>query len=421
MLILANGLLSMSEIALVSTRKSKIATQAKSGDKSAKMVEKLGADPDKFFSIVQIGITLIGIITGIYSADALSADFAKYFENIGVPQEYSGLAAKSLIVVVATYLTLVFGELVPKKIGFSAPEQIAKIVAPLMLALSSIAYPFVWILSKSTAAVTKILGIKNRDTGVTEDEIKQMIAEGAKTGEVLSIEKNIVERTFTLGDRRVAAIMTPRPDVVGIEIDAKKNDIIKILEETPHVVYPVYRKTLDDILGAVSIKDLIVEIEKPDFKLQSHIREICFFNEFVKVYDALEILRKKKSKYSVILGEFGITMGVVTMNDVMDALLGNMPEKGEEPDIVEREDGTLLLDGQCPFYDFILKTNSGDAKDVPFNTVGGMILTQTGRIPNEGDKVEWGNFVLEVVDMDGIRIDKVLAYKKPQEEIKEEE
>ena len=410
-LILANGVLSMSEISLVSLRKSKIRTEADKGNMAAKSALKLSNDPDKFFSTVQIGITLIGILTGIYSGDALAGDFAIFLQKAGVPQSSSLLAAQTVIVVVATYLTLIFGELIPKRIGFAAPEQVAKIIAAPMLLLSKIAHPFVWILSKSTAFCAKILRIKDRKDTITEEEIKHMIAEGAQSGEVLHIEKNIVERTFTLGDRRITSIMTPRPDIVGIEIDATKDEILKIFESSPHVVYPVYRKNLDDIIGTISIKNLIVEISKDNFELKEHIREVCFLNEFVKVYDALETMRKKKTKYGVISGEFGITLGIITMNDVMDALLGNMPEKGEEPDIVERSDGSMLVDGQCTFYDFILKAHIENAKNAEYNTVAGMILAQMGKIPTEGEKTQWNGYTFEVVDMDGIRIDKVLVYK----------
>ncbi len=416
LLILANGLLSMSEIALVSLRKSKIIAEAKEGSASAKQVAKLSADPDRFFSTVQIGITFIGILTGIYSGDALSEDFAQFLQKVGVPASYSIILGQSIIVIIATYLTLVFGELVPKRIGFSHPEGIAKIVASPMLLLSKIAHPFVWLLSKSTSAVATILRIKKRNETVTEEEIKQMIAEGAKTGEVQTIEKNIVDRAFTLGDRRITSIMTPRPDIVGIEINMNRSEILDVLKKSPHIIYPVYKKTLDDIVGVVSIKDLIGEISLPNFDLKSHLRNVCFFNEFVKVYDSLEILRKEKRKYAIINGEFGITMGIVTMNDVLDALIGNMPEKDEEPDIVERADGSLLVNGQCSFYDFIIKINATNTKDTAYNTVAGMILAQTGNIPSVGDKVVWNDYIFEVVDMDSIRIDKVLVYKNQTEE-----
>ncbi len=415
LLILANGLLSMSEIAVVSLRKSKIQAEAKEGSSSAKQVAKLCADPDRFFSTVQIGITFIGILTGIYSGDALSEDFAHCLKKTGVPVEYSIVLAQTIIVILATYLTLVFGELVPKRIGFSSPEKISKIVASPMLLLSKIAHPFVWILSKSTSVIATILCIKKRSEHVTEEEIKQMIAEGAKTGEVQTIEKNIVDRAFTLGDRRITSIMTPRPDIVGIETNMSKSEILKVLETSPHIIYPVYKKTLDDIVGVVSVKDLICDISSTEFNLNKHLRNVCFINEFVKVYDTLETLRKKKIKYAIINGEFGITMGIVTMNDVLDALVGDMPEIDEEPDIIERKDGSLLVNGQCSFYDFIMKVNATNTKDTSYNTVGGMILAQIGKIPNVGDKVQWDNFVFEVVDMDSIRIDKVLISKKQEE------
>ncbi len=413
LLILANGVLSMSEIALVSLRKSKIAAEAEGGNISAKSVVSLCADPDKFFSTVQIGITLIGILTGIYSGDALSGKFASALESAGIPPSQSLWIGQAVIVVGATYFTLVFGELVPKRIGFAMPEQVAKIVAAPMLLLSKIAHPFVVVLSRSTALCVGMLRIKSRTETVTEEEIKSMIAEGALSGEVQHIEKNIVERTFSLGDRRISSIMTPRPDIAGMRADASKAEVLAVVAKNPHVVYPVYEKNLDSIIGAVSIKRLMVDIDGADFDLKKHIRQVCFFNENVKVYDVLEEMRRAKSKFAVISNEFGITLGIVTMNDVMDALVGNMPEKGEEPDIIERSDGSYLVDGQCPYYDFELRFGiERDESDRDFNTVAGMILSELGRIPCEGEKVAKHGYTFEIVDMDGVRIDKVLVEKQ---------
>lgn len=413
LLILANGVLSMSEIALVSLRKSKIAAEAEGGNISAKSVVSLCADPDKFFSTVQIGITLIGILTGIYSGDALSGKFASALESAGIPPSQSLWIGQAVIVVGATYFTLVFGELVPKRIGFAMPEQVAKIVAAPMLLLSKIAHPFVVVLSRSTALCVGMLRIKSRTETVTEEEIKSMIAEGALSGEVQHIEKSIVERTFSLGDRRISSIMTPRPDIAGMRADASKAEVLAVVAKNPHVVYPVYEKNLDSIIGAVSIKRLMVDIDGADFDLKKHIRQVCFFNENVKVYDVLEEMRRAKSKFAVISNEFGITLGIVTMNDVMDALVGNMPEKGEEPDIIERSDGSYLVDGQCPYYDFELRFGiERDESDRDFNTVAGMILSELGRIPCEGEKVAKHGYTFEIVDMDGVRIDKVLVEKQ---------
>lgn len=413
-LIILNGLLAMSEIALVSVRKSNLAEDIKNGSKSAKQAIELAENPDKFFSTVQIGITLIGILTGIYSGDALASSFVQTFEKFGFPQHWSLFAAQGTIVIVATYLTLIFGELVPKRIGLAAPEKVAKIIAAPMTLLSKIASPFVWALSKSSSVVLKIMGIKNIKSKVTEREIKSLVQEGEANGEVQKVERDIVERVFTLGDRFVESIMTPRNDIAKIDVSMSAAQIVETVKKFPHTVYPLTNGSLDEIIGIVSIEELFGKIDEPNFSLKDASKPAFFFKEDTQVYNALEQMRNMRLKNAVISNEFGVTLGFVTLNDIVDAVLGDMPEANEEADIVQRSDGTFLVDGQCPFHDFLLFFAIDDTKEI-CNTIGGLILSRLKRIPKAGEKVRWGEFDLEVVDMDGARIDKIIVSRLPHD------
>ncbi len=418
-LILSNGLFAMSEIAIVAASKSKLSTEAKKGNKRSLKALKLAKNPDKFFSTVQIGITLIGILTGIYSGDALGESFAKILDKTPIPTEYSLFVAKAIIVIGATYLTLIFGELVPKRIGLAYPEKIARIAAKPMSILSKTMSPFVYLLSKSSSVVCKILGVSSAQNKVTEEEIKMMIEEGTENGEVQKIERNILNRVFSLGDRFVSSIMTPRNEIIRIEADATSSEIKKIVAKFPHTIYPVANGSLDEISGIVSLEDLFLKIDSPDFKFKDNTRQALYFHEDTKVYNALEELRTKRQSYAIVCNEFGVTLGIITLNDIIDAILGNMPELGEEAEIIERDDNSYLIDGQYSFYDFSIFFNLDEKPNEQYNTLGGLILSTLGKIPKAGEKVKWKNFVFEIMDMDGARIDKILAKKiciDPQEQ-----
>lgn len=412
-LIISNGILAMSEIALVSLRKSNLALDAKNGSKSAKEALALAENPDRFFSTVQIGITLIGILTGIYSGDALAGKFGEQLAEIGIPQKWAVLSAQGVIVLAATYLTLIFGELVPKRIGLAAPERVAKIIAAPMTALSKATAPFVWILSKSSSAVLNLLGISQIKNTVTEREIKSLVEEAEAGGEVQPVERNLVERVFSLGDRFVESIMTPRNDIVKIDISLSNREIGELIRKSPHTVYPVIDGSLDEILGTVSIEDLFGRLDEKDFSIKSAIKPVHYFKEDTKVYNALEQMRELRLKNAIISNEFGVTLGIVTLNDIIDAVLGDMPEANEEMDIVQRSDGSFLVDGQCPFHDFLIFFGLEDQTQT-CNTVGGLVLALLKRIPKAGEKAEWNGFELEVVDMDGARIDKIIVKRLPE-------
>ncbi|WP_099293177.1 MULTISPECIES: hemolysin family protein [unclassified Butyricimonas] len=410
-LILLNGVLAMSEIAMVSARKSRLETEAKTGNKSARRALKLANEPERFLSTVQIGITLIGILTGLYSGQALAGDLAVWVEKIEALQPHALLISKTIIVIVVTYLTLIFGELVPKRIGMVAAERMAKIIAAPMDILSRIASPFVWLLSASTSFMMRVFGLnKTGSNKITEEEIKAIIQESTAEGEIQEVEQDIVERVFNLGDRDIASIMTHRSDLVWLNITDSNDRIREIVKTNLHTIYPVSDTKLDNIVGVVFLKDLFGKIDAPDFNLKALVRPPQYFPQNQSVYNALEHLKQGHLKYGLVTDEFGSIEGIVTLKDIVKALIGDVPEIGEEPDIVQRDNGTFLVDGQCPFYDFLayfdmefLYTNHY------YNTLSGLILKILEHIPRTGEKLVWYNFEFEIVDMDGARIDKVLV------------
>ncbi len=417
LLILLNGFFAMSEIALISARKSNLQSEAEKGGKGAKTALKLASDPDKFLSAVQIGITLIGILTGIYSGNQIAADFSAVLERAGMSASAAAALAQAIIVVTVMFLTLIFGELVPKRIGMSASEKVSKIVAGPMRFISLVASPFVWLLSKTTAMMVKILGIKSQEAKVTEDEIKSIIQEGADEGEVSEMEQDIVERVFALGDLRVSTIMTLRNDITWLELEMSESEIRETIEGNIFEEYPIADGDLDHVVGILNIKDYVLNIGKPGFSLAGVMREPIYFHENMNVYSVLEEMKRRKASRALVCDEFGSCSGIITLKDIMEALVGTVDDDHSgDPDIVERQgnDG-WLVDGQCSIYDFIQHFDLDDEflQDSEYSTVAGLILDELDHVPEAGEKVIWGEFEIEVVDMDGARIDKVIVKKTP--------
>ena len=410
-LILLNGIFSMSEIAVISARKSNLTNDSRKGNHSARIALKLANTPDKFLSTVQIGITLIGILTGIYSGDTLADEFGVVLAKWGLPIEYARITAQILIVMLVTYLSILFGELVPKRIGMSASLRVAKFMARPMYWLSIIASPFVWLLAQSTSFIFNLLSIDTNSEKITEEEIKSMIDEGTESGEVQEVEQDIVDRVFSLGDRTVNTIMTHRNDIVSIDLDMTHEEMFQIVCENLYQVYPITRnRTLDDIVGVVYLKDLFGKVQNHSFNLRDVIRPAQYFHENMDVYKSLDLIRKSHIKYGLICDEFGSLQGIITIKDILEALVGSLPNETEEPDIRPRKDGSWLIDGQCPFYDFLKHFDYEDLySESNYNTLGGLILQQLGHIPQSGESFQWNGLQLEIIDMDGARIDKVLV------------
>lgn len=412
-LILLNGILSMSEIALVSARKARLELDAKRGNKSAQTALKLAGEPDRFLSTIQIGITLIGILTGLYSGEAFAYNLAEVVRHVPVLEPYALGVSKTIIVIIVTYLTLIMGELVPKRIGMGYAERVSMLVAKPMYFLSKLALPFVWLLSKSTSLVIKITGIKaNEENKVTEEEIKAIVKEGFDGGEVQEVEQDIVERVFNLGDRNVGSIMTHRSDLVWLDVTDSIEKIREKVQENLFNIYPVASEKFDNIKGVVYLKDLFGRIDEPDFSLEEVIRPAQYLPENQSVYNALEQFKEARVKYGIVTDEFGGIQGIVTLKDIMEGLIGQVPEVREEAEIVQRADGSWLVDGQYNFYDFLEYFDMEDLyAEHDYNTLSGLILEILERVPKTGETLTWLTFEFEIVDMDGARIDKVLVKK----------
>lgn len=402
----------MSEIAIISARKHQLEKRSKEGSRGASVALRLASDPDIFLSTIQIGITLIGILTGIYSGDALGERLGEMLSKCGLSVSIAVPVAKVFVVIVVTYFTLILGELVPKRIGMASSERVASCMSRPVYWLSVVAKPFVWLLAKSTALVVFLFGLKSQEGKVTEEEIKSIIQEGTEDGEVKKVEQDIVERVFLMGDLKVSAIMTHRADVVCIEQSSSEQQIREILAENLHNNYLVVDRTMDNVVGVISLKDLILHMNDSSFNVSSILMKPFAVHENMSIYDCLERMKTDhEAGFALVYDEFGTCQGVITLRDILEGLVGVVnPDKGN-PQIVARNGGQgWLVDGQCPFYDFIVYFELEDeTNDTDYNTVSGLILSRLGRIPSEGEKVQWRNFVFEVVDMDGARIDKILV------------
>ena len=414
-LIILNGVFSMSEIALISARKSSLQSDAARGNKSAKTAIKLASNPDKFLSSVQVGITLIGLLTGMFSGNRIASIFADVFEKAGMSESAALGLAKTIIIIIVTYLTIVLGELVPKRIGMSASEKVAKIMAGPMKFISTICSPIVWVLSKSTSLLVKLLGVKNQEAKVTEEEIKSIIQEGTEEGEVSPVEQDIVENVFTLGDLSVSSIMTQRNDIIWIDKEMSEEEVRKTIEENIYEIYPVVDGDLDHIVGVLTLKDFVLNVGKGNFNLEAMTKAATYFHENMNIYTILEEMKKKKISRALICDEFGACSGLITLKDILEALIGEVDDDHDkEEDIVERQEGEgWFVNGTCTMYDFLSYFEmEDDMEDFEYTTVAGLILDCLGHIPVVGECTEWGDFSFEVVDMDGPRIDKIILKKK---------
>jgi putative hemolysin len=411
-LILLNGLFSMSEIALISARKSRLETAAKKGNKNAQTALDLANSPNKFLSTVQIGITLIGILTGIYSGDKITMDVELFVSSFAVLKPYAPTVAVGIVVMVLTFFSLVLGELLPKRIGLNYPETIAKAVAIPMKVVSIVTAPFIWTLTHSTEFLLKILQIKpSADGKVTEEEIKAIIKEGTEVGEVQEIEQDIVERVFHIGDRKINSLMTHRKSVVLLPLDSDKNQVKEFMLKELHSIYPVYQDNYDDIVGVVNLKNIFAHIDDENFNLPDIMTEAPFLMEQTTAYKALEKFKKTGIHYAFVADEYGIFQGIITLNDILEALVGNASDFYKEDfQLIEREDGTWLVDGHYSLHDFLTYFELDELiSDYEVTTVSGLIMTELSHIPKQGEKLFWHHFELEVIDMDGVKIDKVMV------------
>ncbi len=423
-LIVINGLFSMSEAAVVTSRKSKLDADSKKGNKTSKRILEVAENPDNFLSTVQIAITAIGLVTGMYTGDNLIKPFADIISKIGLDIEYSEIIARVVVVLVITYVTLVIGELFPKKLALNNPEKIASIIISPMNFLKKLFYPLVWLLSISTQGLMSLFGIEKKKNTASEEEIKAIVSDSTEGGEVEEVEKEIVERVFSLGDRDVASLMTHRTEFVWLDANDNLDAVKAKLSQHIHYIYPVADKTLDNIVGVVYLKDLFNKLDTFN-SVKEIMREPQYLHESISVYDALETFKENKIHYALVIDEFGMVVGMVTMNNILESLVGNASEletEDDEDEFIEREDGTFLVGGQYSFYDFLSHFDLEELyQDNDFNTLGGLILEQTGTIPKVGEKIMWDRFIFEIVDLDSTRIDKILVSIDPEKLSKNDE
>lgn len=411
-LIFLNGLFVMAEIALVSARKTRLESLAEKGDHKAKSALELTESPELFLSTAQIGITLVAILTGLYSGEKFSEDLKPYIQRIVVLRPYAGNISTALIVMIVTFLTIIFGELIPKRIGLLRAEKIARYVAGPMKVLSKIGYPIVSLLNVTSNLFFAIFPIRaSKESNVTEEEIKAIISEGTEQGTIEEAEQEIIERVFHLGDRNITSLMTHRSDIIWFDINENVNKVRdKILQE-PHSIYPVCDRVIDNIKGMVSIKNLYIADNNTPFR--ELMTPAFYVPENNTAYQVLEKFKQTKNHSCCIVDEYGSLLGLITLNDILEAIIGDLPEHHiAEYEIVKRDAGSYLIDAQIPFYDFLSHFNKADwlnEGEHEFDTLAGFILHQLEHIPRTGEKLEWRGFHFEIVDMDAQRIDKVLV------------
>ena len=416
-LILINGFFSMAEIALVSARKARLEAQADKGDIDAKRALKLANHPDTFLSTIQIGITLVGVLTGIYSGGTFKEPLTNWLTQFAIITPYAQTIATLLIVILLTYVSLVLGELVPKRIGLSNPEGIAKSVSVVMQSVTFIMYPFIWLLSASSHLIMRILRMKPNDNQVTEEEIKAIISEGTEQGTIEEAEQEIIERVFHLSDRNITSLMTHRSDILWLESTKTVAQVRASMPQSLHSMYPVCAGSIDQIKGVVSLKDLFVA--NGDQLLRDIAKEAKYVPENNSAYQVLERFKQSKIHHCFIVNEYGSIEGLITLNDILEAIVGDIPqEEDHDYEILKRADGTFLIDAQLPFYDFLSyfdKTEFMLQGDQEFDTLAGFIIHSLEKIPTTGEILSWKTFKFEIVDMDQHRIDKILVTLNEQD------
>lgn len=424
-LTLLNGLFSMSETAVVSARKARLQQRAEAGNAGARAALHLANQPERFLSTVQIGITLIGILAGAFGGAKLSEDLAKFLQGLGVREATSQSLGFGLVVAGITYLSLVIGELVPKRLALNNAEGIASFVAKPMNGLSRLTSPLVWVLSVSGNALLWLLRVKpSSDPTITEEEIRILIRQGTTSGVFAEEEQEIVERVFRTADRRAVHLMSPRKEIVWLDVEDSWEDNRQKISDSYHSVFPLCRGSLDHVLGVVPLKNLWVQrtLEKEQ-DWEAVMRKPLYVLETTRALELLDRFKAARDHFALVVDEFGVVSGVVTLHDVMEAMVGEVPTLEEVSDlpVVQREDGSWLMDGMLPKEEFqrLLKVGAlPEAGD--YSTLGGFVMQRLGRIPVVSDHFEYETWRFEVMDMDGHRVDKVLVMPaKPFPEEKE--
>jgi len=420
LLIFANGFLAMAEFAIISSKRSRIMQHAKSNSKGAQAALALSDDPNSFLSAIQIGVTPIGILAGAYGGAAIAADLSPWLAaRVPALAPVSATISLLFIVAIITYFTIILGELVPKRLGLIAPESIAIAVSYPILIFATITRPITKIISKSTNFVLSVLRVKEKsDDVVTEEEISYLMEEGVSAGFFEKSEKEMVDKVFDFSDRTIGSIMQPRPDIIGLNFDDSIEEIIKRIEATPHSRYPVYQTDLDTIIGIIEVRDLISSKKITKDIIEEKMRKPLFAPNAITSRALLEMFRQSRASMALVVEEYGSICGLITIHDLTEEIFGTMPDENEtDPDIVARDSDSWLISATLPLHE--LKDILGiqldqDTEHRQYYTVSGFILATLGNIPKTGDIIEIPHYHIEIVDMDGHRIDKIILTKRAE-------
>ena len=415
-LVVINGILSMAEIAIITSKKGRLENLSKKGSHGAKTALELASKPTRLLSTIQVGITSIGILTGIFSGKSLISNLLLNLETSGIDHHYAEIIAYGIVVVGVTFFSLILGELLPKRLGLHKPERIAAFLAPVMKAISNFTSPLIWLLTSTTDGLLRVFGVDGHieDGQVTEEEVKDLIAQGTNSGTIEEVEQDMMERVLLLGDRSVASLMTNRIEVEWIDVNLSKAEILSQIRDSNHSLFPVCDHEIDKVLGIISSKKFLLAIQNGNNPyLRTLLDAVKVVPENMKALAVLEEFKTNKSKIAVVVDEYGGVQGVLTQSDLFESIVAehDTPDEENEISIVLRDDDTYLIDALLPFEEFLQYFEIEDVAiedKTGFHSLGGFILHLSKQIPRTGEKFFWKNYEFEVIDMDGNRIDKLL-------------
>jgi len=418
-LLLLNGFFSLSEMALVSSKRSRLQALAEQGKTGAKSALALLEDPTTFLSAVQIGITLIGLVTGVYSGATLAERLMSILLPLGVPAEYADEVAFVIVVILVTYVSLIIGELVPKRVALTHAEALAIHVAPIMRVFARVMAPGVWMLRSTVNLVLKLLPVSSApQAAVTEDDVRALVAEGTRAGVFHASERRLLEGVMALADRKVGSIMIPRQDVIWLDLDEPLASLWQQAKESGHARFLVARGKLDNLLGMVTLADLSEAMHRGQLDTERDLQPPLHIPDSISVLQLLDQFQRSSSHLAIVTDEYGEIEGITTPIDILKAIAGELPELGsrERPDALQRADGTWLIDAHMPIEELQRRLGRRDMAGRDYHTVAGFVLARLGRIPKAGDLLSWRDLRIEIMDMDGVRIDKVLLSLAKQRE-----
>ncbi|HEY7640151.1 MAG TPA: hemolysin family protein [Steroidobacteraceae bacterium] len=417
LLILLNGFFVLSEMALVSAKRSRLLAAAEQGQSGAKSAIALVEDPTTLLSAIQIGITLLTIFTGLYGGETLAGPLAEKLASYGVASEYTEELAKGIVVMIITFVTLIVGELIPKRVALLHAETLAVRVAPLMRLFATVTAPLVWMLRHTVNAFLKVLPVSSApQAAVTEDDVRALVAEGTRAGVFLATERRLVEGVLALADRKVGSIMIPRQDVIWLDIDDPIESLWQQAKASGHARFLIAREKLENLLGMITLANLSEAVHRGLLDADRDLEPPLHIPDSISVLQLLDQFQKSSTHLAVVTDEYGEIEGITTPIDILKAIAGELPELGsrERPEATQRENGSWLVDGHLPIEELQRRLNRRDMVGRDYHTVAGFVLARLGRIPKAGDTLTWRDLQVEIMDMDGVRIDKILLSRKEQ-------